>query len=139
MIGDSIRFIIPGSPMGKGRVRFTKGGFCFTPETTMNYENLVKVTCIEKCEQRQPNYAGQVAVDITAFYPIPSSYTKKKQEQIRDGARPVKKPDLDNIAKIVLDALNHVAWQDDKQVVCMVLTKKYAEVPCVSVGIHYLE
>jgi len=138
-MGDSIRFTIPGSPMGKGRVRISKGGFCFTPENTMNYENLIKVTCIEKCEQRQANYAGQVAVDITAFYPIPSSYTKKKQQNIRDGARPVKKPDLDNIAKIVLDALNHVAWQDDKQVVCMVLTKKYAEVPGVSVGIHYLE
>lgn len=138
-MGNSIRFTIPGSPMGKGRVRISKGGFCFTPENTMNYENLVKVSCIDKCQQRQADYAGQVAVDITAFYPIPSSYTKKKQEQIRGGARPVKKPDLDNIAKIVLDALNHVAWQDDKQVVCMVLTKKYAEVPCVSVGIHYLE
>lgn len=139
MNGDSIRFTIPGQPMGKGRVQISKGGFCFTPEQTMNYENLVKVTCIEKCEQRQPQYTGQVAVDITAFYPIPSSYTKKKQEAIRRGARPVKKPDLDNIAKIILDALNHIAWQDDKQVVCMVLTKKYAEVPCVSVGIHYLE
>ena len=138
-MGDSIRFTIPGSPMGKGRVRFTKGGFCFTPESTLNYENLVKVTCTDKCDQRQPNYTGQVAVDITAFYPIPSSYTKKKREEIRGGARPVKKPDLDNIAKIILDALNHVAWQDDKQVVCMVLTKKYAEVPCVSVGIHYLK
>lgn len=138
-MGDSIRFTIPGSPMGKGRVRISKGGFCFTPENTMNYENLVKVTCIDKCQQRQANYAGQVAVVITAFYPFPASYTKKKQEQIRGGARPVKKPDLDNIAKIILDALNHVAWQDDKQVVCMVLTKKYAVVPCVSVGIHYLE
>lgn len=139
MSGVSIRFTIPGPPMGKGRVRISKGGFCFTPETTMNYENLVKVTCIEKCDQRQPNYGGQVAVDITAYYPIPSSCTKKKQVQIRHGARPTKKPDLDNIAKIILDALNHVAWQDDKQVVCMVLTKKYADLPCVSVGIHYLE
>lgn len=138
-MSSSIRFSIPGAPMGKGRVRISKGGFCFTPEQTLNYENRVKVTCIDQCDQRQPNYAGQVAVDITAFYPIPSSYTKKKQEEIRRGARPVKKPDLDNIAKIIMDALNHVAWQDDKQVVCMILAKKYAEMPCVSVGIHYLD
>jgi Holliday junction resolvase RusA-like endonuclease len=108
-MGNSIRFTIPGSPMGKGRVRISKGGFCFTPENTMNYENLVKVSCIDKCQQRQADYAGQVAVDITAFYPIPSSYTKKKQEQIRGGARPVKKPDLDNIAKIVLDCFRCVS------------------------------
>ena len=139
MKSDSIRFSIPGLPMGEGQSRLSKGGFEFTPVNILDYENRVKNVCIEKCEQRQANYTGQVAVDITAFYPFSSSYPKKKQEQIRPGARPTKKPDLDNIAKIILDALNHVAWQDDKQVVCMILTKNYAAVPCVSVGVHYLE
>lgn len=139
-MSDSIRFSIPGLPLGKGQSRLSKGGFEFTPVNNLDYENRVKNACIEKCEQRQADYAGPVAVDITAFYPFPSSYTNKKHEEIWGGARPMKKPDLDNIAKIILDALNHVAWQDDKQVVCMILTKKnYAEVPCVSVGIHYLE
>ena len=131
-MGGSIRFTIPGQPLGKG-------GLSFTTASSLGYENQVKDACIEKCEQRQADYAGPVAVDITAFYPFSSSYPKKKQEQIRPGARPTKKPDLDNIAKIILDALNHVAWQDDKQVVCMILTKNYAAVPCVSVGVHYLE
>lgn len=139
-MSDSIRFSIPGLPLGKGQSRLSKGGFEFTPVNNLDYENRVKNACIEKCEQRQADYAGPVAVDITAFYPFPSSYTNKKHEENWGGARPMKKPDLDNIAKIILDALNHVAWQDDKQVVCMILTKKnYAEVPCVSVGIHYLE
>ena len=138
-MSDSIRFSIPGPPLGKGQTRLSKGGFAFTPEHILDYENRVKNVCIEKCQQRQANYGGQVAVDITAFYAFPSSCSDKKQAEIRNGARPVKKPDLDNIAKIILDALNHVAWQDDKQVVCMVLTKKYAAVPCVSVGVHYLE
>lgn len=138
-MGGSIRFCIPGKPMGKGRARFSKDGHCFTPENTQDYENLVKANCIEKCKYRQPSYTGQVAVNITAYYPIPSSYSQKKQTEIEGGARPVKKPDLDNIAKIIMDALNHVAWKDDKQVVCMVLSKKYAAAPGVSVGIHYLE
>lgn len=131
-MGGSIRFTIPGQPMGKG-------GLSFTTASSLGYENQVKNACIEKCEQRQANYSGPVAVDITAFYPFPSSYTNKKHAEIWVVDRPMKKPDLDNIAKIILDALNHVAWQDDKQVVCMVLTKKYAKVPGVSVGIHYLE
>ena len=34
---------IPGEPVGKGRPRFTKNGHSFTPEKTVNYENLVKL------------------------------------------------------------------------------------------------
>lgn len=134
-MSTSMRFTIPGPPIGK----LAKDGYCFAQGKTLAYENRVKDICIEKCDQRRPNYDGQVAVNITAFYPIPSFGTKKKRDEIRGGARPVKKPDLDNIAKIIMDALNHVAWQDDKQVVCLVMSKKYAAVPCVSVGVHYLD
>lgn len=138
-MGDTIRFTISGMPMGKERDRFLTSGQSYTPETTRDYEKLVKVTCSEKCALRKPDYPGQVAVDITAYYPLPAASTKAPTAQIRNGTRPIEKPDLDNIAKIIMDALNHVAWQDDRQVVCMVLSKKYAEVPCVSVGVHYLE
>jgi Holliday junction resolvase len=138
-MGGSFRFTISGPPMGKNEEQIAKGSDRLEKVNTANYEKRVKNACVEKCEQRQPDYTGQVAVDITAFYPNPSSFTPQKQEEMRGSARPVKKPDLDNISKIVLDALNHVAWQDNKQVVCMVLSKKYADVPCVSVGVCYLD
>ncbi|MGV8905801.1 MAG: RusA family crossover junction endodeoxyribonuclease [Acetobacterium sp.] len=138
-MGGSIRFTIPGAPMGKSSARISKGRFCFNPEKPRDYENRVKMTCSKKCVKGRCDYAGLVVVDITACYSIPSSGIKKKQVIIRSGAGSVKKIELDNIATIIMDALNHVAWQDDKQVVCMVLTKKYAAVPGVSVGIHYLE
>lgn len=52
--------------------------------------------------------------------------------------RPVVKRDCDNIAKIVLDALNHIAYHDDAQVVELVVCKWYGEQPRVDVLIKEL-
>lgn len=40
---------------------------------------------------------------------------------------PLKKPDSDNIAKIVLDSLNKIAFDDDAQVVELTVVKKWTE------------
>ena len=40
---------------------------------------------------------------------------------------PTKKPDADNILKIIADALNGIAYADDKQVVTAEVQKLYAE------------
>ena len=58
---------------------------------------------------------------------IPSSFSKKKKEQALDGEiRPTKKPDVDNVLKAVMDALNGVWYLDDKQVVVGSVCKEYA-------------
>ena len=59
-------------------------------------------------------------VRILAKFPIPESWSKKNKEKALKGEiMPNKKPDLDNIAKIILDGLNGVAYTDDKQVTSM--------------------
>ena len=45
------------------------------------------------------------------------------------------RPDLDNLAKTVLDALNGAAWHDDSQIVCLLIEKKKSATPGVLVGI----
>ena len=42
---------------------------------------------------------------------------------------PTKRPDVDNLAKIILDGLNGVAYRDDAQVCCIHFEKKYSETP----------
>ncbi|MGU8281019.1 RusA family crossover junction endodeoxyribonuclease [Clostridium perfringens] len=65
---------------------------------------------------------------IIAYYKIPKSYTKKRVQVIREGLeKPTKKPDADNIAKIILDSLNGVAYKDDSQIVDIRIIKKYTE------------
>ena len=48
---------------------------------------------------------------------------------------PTKKPDLDNIAKIICDALNGFAYADDSRIVSMMINKEYGENPGVHVSI----
>ena len=67
-----------------------------------------------------------VSVRIEADYPMPQSWGKKQREEAR-GTYADRKPDLDNIEKAVLDALNGVAWTDDKSVVVLIARKKWAD------------
>lgn len=69
-----------------------------------------------------------VSVSVSAFFPIPKSYSKAKRQACIDRElRPDKKPDIDNILKSVLDAMNRVAYEDDKQVVELIGRKYYTE------------
>ena len=49
---------------------------------------------------------------------------------------PTKKPDIDNIMKVVLDALNGVAYFDDKQVCKVNFIKMYSEEPRLKILIR---
>ena len=77
-------------------------------------------------------------VDIVAYYPIPQRYTKAERADALTGTtQPTAKPDIDNVAKIVLDALNGVAWTDDKCVVDLHVAKYYAAAPGVQITIRW--
>ena len=73
-----IRFTIPGEPKGKARHRMTRFGHTYTPETTVNYENWVKI-CFQ--EARQTMVEGQLNAEIKCYFTIPKSYSKKKKER----------------------------------------------------------
>ena len=80
-----------------------------------------------------------LAAEIQAFYPIPKSTTKKARLAImQEDIRPQTKPDCDNIIKIVLDALNGVAYYDDKQVVCVSCNKYYGEMGYLKITLKEL-
>ena len=49
---------------------------------------------------------------------------------------PTKKPDIDNITKVVLDALNKFAYKDDTQITEITAVKKYASTPKVKIKIE---
>lgn len=116
------KFEIIGNIVGKGRPRFTRvGGFVrtYTPKKTHDYENLIKESYTGVLHD------GAIKIEINAHFAIPKSYTKKKKMEL-PGKVYMMKPDIDNIAKSVLDGLNGVAWSDDTQVVEMSITKHYA-------------
>lgn len=133
-----IKFIIPGQPQGKARARTfihkaTGKPTSMTPQKTVMYENLIKSQWISTGHAM---FEGMLRVEITAYYQIPKSKSKKIQELMRSGdIRPTSKPDADNVAKVVCDALNAVAYHDDTQIVELTVDKWYSENPRVEVAI----
>ena len=122
-------FDIVGEPQGKGRPRFsTRGGFVktYTPDKTASYENFVKLCYLNKYKGKKLD--GEIIAEIIAYFSIPKSFSKKKiSEAIEGKIKPTKKPDTDNIAKTILDSLNGIAFEDDKQVVALLVKKLYGE------------
>ena len=53
--------------------------------------------------------------------------------KFRSSSKPVKKPDVDNILKIVMDGLNGIAYPDDKQITDAHVKKRYSSEPRVEV------
>ena len=140
-----ITFTIIGEPMGKQRPKFSRAGSfvkTYTPEATANYEQWVKLSYMQQRGDTAVIEDEEIAVTITAYFKIPASVSKKKAEQMRLGyIRPTKKPDFDNIAKIICDALNGLAYKDDAAIVSAVVDKYYApdDEPKVIVEIKTLE
>jgi Holliday junction resolvase RusA-like endonuclease len=123
------KFIIPGEPTGKARPRVTKWG-THTPEKTVLYENLVKTAYDGILHD------GYIEMNVKAFYSIPKSASKKKCLEMKTGKiLPTKKPDCDNVLKIIADALNKIAYNDDAQIVRATVEKYYSDVPRVEVEI----
>lgn len=115
-----ITFFVAGAPKGKGRPRFSRNR-AYTPRETVEYEKRIAQS------YDGDMHTSPVFVDIRAFFAIPRSYTKKQKTAIENGdLMPTKKPDADNIAKVVLDALNGVAYEDDRQVVDLAVVKMYS-------------
>lgn len=116
--------IVEGKIKGKARPRLGKHS-TYNTGGTVNYENWVKF-----CYQTQEgiHFYGPLKANIVVYHKVPSSYTKKRVQAIREGIEyPQKTPDVDNIAKIILDALNKIAYDDDRQVVELTVIKRWTE------------
>lgn len=136
---SKVNFNILGEPKGKGRPVFCRKGKYVsvkTPEDTVSYENLVKIEYRNQTDDFRFLDESYLRMDIIAYYSIPKSVSKKKVAQMLSGEiRPTKKPDLDNIAKVIADALNKIAYHDDSQIVELTVKKFYSEKPRVEVSI----
>lgn len=119
-----ILIIVEGKIKGKARPRVFNGR-AITPADTVHYENWVRVNYKEQCGEYLD---GSIRARIIAYYKIPKSYSKKRVQAILQGLEhPIKKPDADNIGKIILDSLNDIAFHDDSQVVELIVIKRWTQ------------
>lgn len=130
-------FEVPGKITGKARPRVnTITGRAYTPSNTKDYEMLIK----QYFKVKYPHYEtleGRIKVKIIAYFSIPKSTNKEQQkEMLKNNISPTKKPDIDNIIKIILDAMNKMAFKDDSQITKLEIEKVYAEEEKVYVKIE---
>ena len=131
-----VMYIVYGEPVGKGRPRFARRGnfvSTYTPQKTKSYEDEIRMMAKGAMGSSEP-LDTPVTVAIYIRVGIPASFSKqKRKDALENIVKPTKKPDLDNIAKCFLDAMNDIIYLDDKQVTNLHVTKVYAETPAVEV------
>ncbi|SCI51038.1 Holliday junction resolvase [uncultured Clostridium sp.] len=130
-----VEFTIDGEPVGKARPRMnTRTGKAYTPDKTRMYEDYIKLLYRSQIKHY---FEGYIRLSIKAFYGVAKSDSKKKKEdKLANILRPSKKPDIDNIVKLIADGLNNIAYKDDTQIVEMQAMKFYSDKPRVEVTIE---
>lgn len=138
----SYSFFVPGDPVGKQRPRVARG-HAFTPRKTVLYENAVIhafLVCKPHTEPENSPTRGPMDMALDMFYRIPESASKKQREKMLSGEIPcIKRPDVDNVCKSIMDALNGYAYYDDSQVIHQTAEKHWGITPGVQVTLKEIE
>lgn len=108
-----VTFAVDGRPVPKGRPRVTRHG-TYTPKSTQIFETAVRAAWLKTGEKPFEN-GEALEVMVNAYFPIPSGTPKRKRDGL-DLSPYLKRGDIDNIIKAVLDALNGYAYKDDSAV-----------------------
>lgn len=130
-------FTIEGDPVPKQRPRFAKG-HTYTPARTQNAEKAVKNAVYGAMRERMiKTITEPVRVEICAYFGVPASASKKRQGELI-GRPCTKRPDADNVAKLVCDGMNGVAFTDDSQVASLSVSKIWAQTGSIRVFVWSL-
>ena len=143
---NEIKFDFFEPPRGKERPRMCfKNGrtIAYTPKPTRSYEKRLG-SFVSKLMRKKgwKRFEGKIPLKciIQAFYPIPSATSKSITEKMQSGEiLPACTPDCDNVLKIILDALNGVVYEDDKQICNVIFSKNYSLVPKIRVQIREIK
>lgn len=114
----TIEFVVIGKVQAWQRPGRSKSGIRFTPEETRSWKQQIAITALKY----KPNelWTGPIAMNLEFFFPKPKSYSKKVKAHIT-------KPDVDNLAKSVIDSLEGIIYKGDQQIVECIIKKSYIE------------
>lgn len=139
----SIKIIVPGEPVPKGRHRSrivqprNRPAFIHTypdPET-VKYETAI-AWCAKGVMGPRGLLLGPLEARITVWVPIPKSWSIKQQVRAMSGEiRPTSRPDGDNYQKAAMDAMNGIVYKDDAQIVDGSFSKRYSDSPRLEIEI----
>lgn len=129
-----VSFVIPIKPAGKERPRLGSG-FVYTPSKTKAYENFIKGCYIEQCGDISFG-SRSISMHVRAYVPVLTKFRKaEKVAALAGEIKPTAKPDADNLLKAILDALNELAYDDDRYIYKISVERIYSDKPRTEVTI----
>ena len=136
---EPVSFTVDGRPKGKARHRSTRAGHFYTPKATAAAEREIALQ-YRLAARARPIMTGAVSLKVEAVFRVPKSWSWRMREEALAGNVPFTgKPDCDNIEKLVMDALNGVAWVDDSQVHPEKPVRRYGEPERIEVTVVELK
>ena len=124
------RFFIPGKPVAASRPRFARGRV-YIPKKVVAWQDFVRLSA--RPHRPSAPISGAVSLRLVFTLPLP-----KRAKKSLLGAEVVKRPDIDNLAKSVMDGLSEF-WGDDSQVYSLHACKLYAAADPVGVTVAIRE
>lgn len=136
-----IKFIVKGQAKGKQRPGFNSHNKkAYTRQQTKDYEENIQIEYKRQCKNFRFNDDAPLRVMIIEYREIPKSTPKKLiKPMLENVIKPIHKIDVDNLAKIVLDGLNGIAYKDDAQIVELYIKKRYSQEPSIAVALEELK
>jgi Holliday junction resolvase RusA-like endonuclease len=126
----TIRIRAYGTPKGQPRVKaYVRGRHAgvYTPDTANAWKMEVREAVLR--EPERPTTTGPVSVELAFWMPRPKGHLRK-DGTLKPSApeHHAQKPDIDNLAKAVLDVLTDLqVWADDAQVHSLEITRSWAD------------
>lgn len=89
-----------------------------------------------KSQYKEEKLAVSLLIDLTFRMPIPKSTSTPLRNQMLNGMiNHMKKPDIDNLTKFILDCMNDLVFADDSQICILYSRKVYSSVPSTLIRI----
>lgn len=126
-VTNLVTLIFNVDPVAKGRPRFGNGRTYSDPRT-VKFENEI-IRLARQQFSLQP-LSGALEVFVQFYFKKAKSNKKINMTQ---------RPDLDNLLKGVLDALNCIVYKDDCQIVRLSAEKSFSDEPRIEMSVYELE
>ena len=125
-VGTQLRFSVPGPPVAWARAS-RNGKRYFTAAKQKDQMALMRIAALTAMRDRVLWWERPVEVEVIAFFAPSKSWPKWKHAAVQAGTyHHTKKPDSDNLLKLVKDALSGSVWRDDTYVVDGIGRKRFS-------------
>lgn len=127
-------FEIPGKPLVQKQTQFTKKGWAFDPSKKglqfLKQLFAAKIISDPSCQHLDLPFTGQVELHMWFYFVPPKSTPREKREHmLQNYLHPIVRPDFDNMAYIVTNAMKGIVYGDDSYITEAHIYKRYREYP----------